>query len=259
MEKNRYYRRDFQEKRLLFLPDHANPRWTGLDDWVWDGPGFLTKIARVKDYYPHRGVLFRCTICLPVANFDNLIAEAQRIMPGDELPYIKEVLTTTSKLGQILWYTPACDLKNYPVMPIWGEHDVPSGSGSVARLQAAGRLSQLNEWYIADAVSLYEDFRGRVPLLAFPPPVLDEMAWFIDWMDCKDRKLSSLVRKRPATEGLTTLDPSYTAHIRDRWRCIARYASLSLSLSLSTLLTPCYSQQSILVLSPPRIPRNATL
>ncbi|KAI3322975.1 hypothetical protein HD806DRAFT_94651 [Xylariaceae sp. AK1471] len=220
--------REFQEKRLIFIPSGGDtPVWIGPDHCVWNGPSSLRKTQRLKEHYPERELLFRRTLRIAHATVRTLITEAKQISANDSLSYIcgllKELSIEVDKTSKPYSSDGWGDLDKCCIFPIWTRDPSPNFD----HLGTASKKTQNNEWYIADHPYLRMSFEGRVPLLALDAANLDKTKSLIEYIGCGGRRLSRLVEKDSAIEGEAKLDDGYTTSLQRKWRYIASLIPVS--------------------------------
>ncbi|KAI0536538.1 hypothetical protein GGR58DRAFT_514502 [Xylaria digitata] len=218
-----FLRRKFQNSKLVYMPEECavplqGSRWVPLDACVWDGPTCLKKFPRLRNFYSELEDLFCSKLKVTTANLNTLIAESMLISSTDSLPYIRSLFKQLSHMSYGTYYHTRYDAKFYgllelDIVPVWtgkrGFHfDELRGS----------RMA----WYIADAPYMLDSFEGKLPLLAFEPPVLKEMKDLITNLGWENRRLRKLAVKELSIEGFEKVDYKYTQSLQDKWRCIAR-------------------------------------
>jgi hypothetical protein len=207
-------RGQFQEEKLVFLPNHSPP-WVSLKDCVWETPDALKKTPRLKDEYPDREWLFCKTLKVAAASLATAVAEATRITTDDPLPYIRELFQHIDSLSRKAAFprTTLIPLRQCHILPIWT--GMPGGDFDC--LSSPAGTNRENEWYIADRPYLRDCFEGQIPLLAFDCPDLDKIKNLLEYLDCEGHRLSRLARnQKSGAKGPARFDDEYTAFMQKR-------------------------------------------
>ncbi|KFZ20533.1 hypothetical protein V501_00065 [Pseudogymnoascus sp. VKM F-4519 (FW-2642)] len=212
--------REFAKYPLVYSQKFK--RWVYLSDCVWKGPQELNIVYKLSSEYPRYSAFFRTSLNLGNATLDHIIKQLQTVTSDTSFDTLRQLLLLLN--GYLTHETPLSrisELKGKKIIPV----TTPSGEVHMDY----GK----NVWYLADKTSLWERFKGKIPLIAFDVRTVRTLKPLINAMGVSSRFLSEAVNQKLEIVGIKIKDEKRTTDLRER----AKYF-VQLVMSLKTDANP---------------------
>ena len=177
-----------------------------LSDCVWKGPQELNIVHKLSSEYPRYSAFFRTSLKLGNATLDHIIKELQTVTSDTSFDTLRQLLLLLN--GYLTLETlPSriSELEGKKIIPV----TTPSGE---VRMDY-----DKNIWYLADKTSLWERFKGKIPLIAFDDVrTVRTLKPLINAMKVSSHILSEAVNQTLEIVGLKIKDEERTTDLRER-------------------------------------------
>ncbi|KAL5344927.1 hypothetical protein ACLOAV_009880 [Pseudogymnoascus australis] len=195
--------REFAKYPLVYSQKFK--RWVSLSDCVWKGPQELNIVYKLSSEYPRCSAFFRNSLNLGNATLDHIIKELQTVTSDTSFDTLRQLLLLFN--GYLTLETPPSrisELEGKKIIPV----TTPSGE---VRMDY-----DKNMWYFADKTSLWERFKGKIPLIAFDVRTVRTLKPLVNAMRLSSYLLSKAVNQTLEIVGLKIKDEARTTDLRER-------------------------------------------
>jgi len=200
----------FKELPLVFLPRQR--KWVFLSNCVWKSLPCLQSVYSLHREYESCHVFFHQRLGLSNATIDHVVEEL--LDDADRRPtnQVRELLVAVNNFLKRAFSLCSIDkLRGKRIIP------VKTCSGKTCLMRYDKDL-----FYLADRPSLYEAFKGRLPLVDFTVDQVRDLSTLIDAMELRDFLLSQSVIEELHKVGIEVSDRQKTKDLRMRARYFTR-------------------------------------
>lgn len=146
---------------------------------------------------------------------EDYVSEVRQITSTDTLDYIAQVFVILSQTLEL----PMAKIDNSELASIIRCPIFPVQIHS--KFHHIKPALESDVWYIADRPHLADNFKGRLPLLAFEKEAFDKMQTLIRKLGLEQRFLSRIARSETLVEGKAEPSIAFTKSLRAKSRFIA--------------------------------------
>ncbi|KAI7769473.1 hypothetical protein LZL87_011357 [Fusarium oxysporum] len=210
----------FLEEPLVFVPK-PKPRWLSHLSCVWDGPGALKQVTKLRNRYPACRQLFLSILCVKQASTGDIVEELCSISDeGDvaaqrfsELFFLLERYRSDH---EELSRDQVRRIREAAVFPI-----VVEGENSDEQPNITLQSICEGDWYVPDQILLERAFRFRVAMLSMPVKDVKVLRDLFEDLDCEQRFLSCAVEQSTELRGACIRDLGRESDLMTRLDLIA--------------------------------------
>ncbi|SCV58621.1 uncharacterized protein FFB14_15750 [Fusarium fujikuroi] len=200
----------------LVLVQKPEPRWLYHLSCVWDAPGALKQVTKLRNRYPTCRQLFISILGVKQASTADIVEELCSVSDeGDVTAQRFRELFFLLKLycrdHEELSREQAQRIAEAAVFPIVVEEENSGEQPKVCE----------DYWYIPDEIFLERTFRSRVPMLEMAVNDVKSLRSLFEDLDCKQRFLSCAVEQSTEPRGACIRDLPREGDLRTRLNFIA--------------------------------------
>lgn len=176
------------------------------------------RVPSLEKEYPSCVRLFRYLLEKEYSELEKLVAKTASIDPSSELEDIRQLLVKLSNAMHTL--SGPQEYKHLEVLRCREVFPINMPPETAIHCVSASDVKSL--WFVADDVSLFQKFRGRVPLLALPPREVRSVLGLLQEMKLESRLLSKAVKHEFTPRGNPYLHNTYTKRLSSKAVLIKR-------------------------------------
>ncbi|KAF4442132.1 hypothetical protein FACUT_2240 [Fusarium acutatum] len=216
-------------KEPLVLVQKPKPKWLSHLSCVWDGPGALKQVTKLRNRYPTCRELFISILGVKQASTGDIVEELCSVSDeGDLTAWRFKELFFLLKLycrdHEELSREQAQRIGEAGVFPI-----VVEGGNSDEQPNVC------EDWYIPDEILLERTFQSRVPMLDMAVNDVKSLRSLFEDLDCGERFLSCAVEQSTEPRGACIRDLRRESDLRTRLNYIALATDQSALLDVLTV------------------------
>ncbi|KAK2690932.1 hypothetical protein QWA68_010794 [Fusarium oxysporum] len=210
----------FLEESLVFV-EKPKPRWLSHLSCVWDGPGALKQVTKLRYRYPACRQLFISILCVKQASTGDIVEELCSVsheggMATQRFSELFFLLGRYRSDHEELSRDQVRRIREAAVFPI-----VVEGGNSDEQPNITLQSICEGDWYVPDQILLEQAFRSRVAMLSMPVKDAESLRALFEDLDCKKRFLSCAVEQTTELRGTCIHDLSREDDFMTRLDCIA--------------------------------------
>ncbi|KNB07698.1 hypothetical protein FOXG_08790 [Fusarium oxysporum f. sp. lycopersici 4287] len=195
----------FLEESLVFV-EKPKPRWLSHLSCVWDGPGALKQVTKLRYHYPVCRQLFISILCVKQASTGDIVEELCSVsdegdMATQRFSELFFLLGRYRRDHEQLSRDQVRRIREAAVFPI-----VVKGGNSDEQPNITLQSICEGDWYVPDQLLLEQAFRSRVAMLSMPLKGAESLRALFEDLDCEKRFLSCAVEQTTEPRGTCIRD-----------------------------------------------------
>ncbi|RKL19789.1 hypothetical protein BFJ68_g3268 [Fusarium oxysporum] len=195
----------FLEESLVFV-EKPKPRWLSHLSCVWDGPGALKQVTKLRYRYPVCRQLFISILCVKQASTGDIVEELCSVsdegdMATQRFSELFFLLGRYRRDHEELSRDQVRRIREAAVFPI-----VVEGGNSDEQPNITLQSICEGDWYVPDQILLEQAFRSRVAMLSMPVKGAESLRALFEDLDCEKRFLSCAVEQTTEPRGTCIRD-----------------------------------------------------
>ncbi|KAH7205910.1 hypothetical protein DER44DRAFT_809824 [Fusarium oxysporum] len=176
----------FLEESLVFV-EKPKPRWLSHLSCVWDGPGALKQVTKLRYRYPVCRQLFISILCVKQASTGDIVKELCSVsdegdMATQRFSELFFLLGRYRRDHEELSRDQVRRIREAAVFPI-----VVEGGNSEEQPNITLQSICEGDWYVPDQILLEQAFRSRVAMLSMPVKDAESLRALFEDLDCEKR------------------------------------------------------------------------
>lgn len=186
--------------------EKPKPRWLSHLSCVWDGPGALKQVTKLRYHYPVCRQLFISILCVKQASTGDIVEELCSVsdegdMATQRFSELFFLLGRYRRDHEELSRDQVRRIREAAVFPI-----VVKGGNSDEQPNITLQSICEGDWYVPDQILLEQAFRSRVAMLSMPVKGAESLRALFEDLDCEKRFLSCAVEQTTEPRGTCIRD-----------------------------------------------------